>query len=84
MPWRDAQRGADDGLIERDEHRHERDAEHREQRLPERQNLPARMVGGGMNGHFLIQQRLTRQRLIIIARSDPLHWGVVRRQCPQS
>ena len=30
------QRGADDGLIERDEHRHERNAEHRHQRFTER------------------------------------------------
>jgi hypothetical protein len=42
--------------IERDEHRHEGNAEHRHQRFPERQHLPSRMVSCGMNRHFLLAQ----------------------------
>ena len=37
-------RGADDGLVERDQHRDEGDAEHREQRFAKRQALPLRIV----------------------------------------
>jgi hypothetical protein len=29
-----------------------------------------------VDGHFLIPQRLTRQRIRIIARRDPLHWAL--------
>jgi hypothetical protein len=36
--------GADDGLIERDQHRDEGDAEHREQRFAKRQALALRLV----------------------------------------
>ncbi len=57
------QRGADHGLVEGDQHRDEGNAQHCQQGFTKRQDLPTRMVGSGMDGHLLIAQRLTSQRL---------------------
>ena len=53
------QRGADDGLVERDQHRDERDAEHRQQRFAKWQQLPAWIVRSSAGSHGGLDSRLS-------------------------